>query len=158
MSSDTCKRMMSDGDARVNSATDTATDNDTDVAPATVRAIVAGHGSFASGIISAVEQITGKGGSFLAMSNTGLCLDDIQGTLARALDDSGARVIFTDLPAGSCTMAVRRMIRARPGVLLVTGINLSTLLDFAMQESGDPVVAVNAALERGRASMAVYGA
>ena len=60
MSSDTCKRMMSDGDARVNTATDTATDNDTDVVPATVRAIVAGHGSFASGIISAVEQITGK--------------------------------------------------------------------------------------------------
>lgn len=141
---------MSDGDARVNAATDT------DVAPATVRAIVAGHGSFASGIISAVEQITGRGSSFLAMSNTGLCLDDIQETLARALDDTGARVIFTDLPAGSCTMAVRRMIRGRPGVLLVTGINLSTLLDFAMQESVDPMAAVNAALERGRASMAVH--
>jgi PTS system N-acetylgalactosamine-specific IIA component len=149
---------MSDGEARVNTATDTSTDANTDVAPATVRAIVAGHGAFASGIISAVEQITGRGASFLAMSNTGLCLDDIQGTLARALDDSGAHVIFTDLPAGSCTMAVRRMIRARPGVLLVTGINLSTLLDFAMQDASDPVVAVNAALERGRVSMAVYGA
>lgn len=143
---------MSDGDARVSTATDT------DVAPSTVRAIVAGHGSFATGIISAVDQITGRGASFLAMSNTGLCLDDIQETLARAVDDTGARVIFTDLPAGSCTMAVRRMIRARPGVLLVTGINLSLLLDFAMQESVDPIVAVNAALERGRASMAVHGA
>ncbi len=143
---------MSDEDARVNTATDT------DVAPATVRAIVAGHGSFAAGIISAVEQITGKGASFLAMSNSGLCLDDIQDTLARAVDDTGARVIFTDLPAGSCTMAVRRMIRARPGVLLVTGINLSMLLDFAMQDAVDPVAAVNAALERGRASMAVHGA
>lgn len=143
---------MSDGDVRVSTATDT------DIAPATVRAIVAGHGSFSSGIISAVEQITGKGASFLAMSNTGLCLDDIQETLARALDDTGARVIFTDLPAGSCTMAVRRMIRARPGVLLVTGINLSLLLDFAMQDSVDPIVAVHTAIERGRASMAVHGA
>ena len=42
----------------MNTVTDTETA--TDVAPATVRAIVAGHGSFASGIISAVEQITGK--------------------------------------------------------------------------------------------------
>lgn len=134
------------------------TTTDTDVTPATVRAIVAGHGSFASGIISAVQQITGKGSSFLAMSNTGLCLDDIEGTLAQAIDDTGARVIFTDLPAGSCTMAVRRMIRARPGVLLVTGINLSLLLDFAMQESVDPIVAVQTAIERGRASMAVHGA
>ena len=150
MFSDTCKRMMSDGAARVNTATD--------ISPATVRAIVAGHGSFASGILSAVEQITGRGASFLAISNTGLCADGILDTLARAIDDTGARVIFTDLPAGSCTMAVRRMIRARPGVLLVTGINLSLLLDFAMQESGDPIVAVQAALERGRASMAVHGA
>ncbi len=134
------------------------TTTDTDVTPATVRAIVAGHGSFASGIISAVQQITGRGSSFLAMSNTGLCLNDIEGTLAQAIDDTGARVIFTDLPAGSCTMAVRRMIRARPGVLLVTGINLSLLLDFAMQESVDPIVAVQTAIERGRASMAVHGA
>jgi PTS system N-acetylgalactosamine-specific IIA component len=130
----------------------------TDTAPVTVRAIVAGHGSFASGLISAVEQITGKGAVFLAVSNTGLCLEDIQGTLVRALDDTGARVVFTDLPAGSCTMAVRRMIRARPGVVLVTGVNLSLLLDFAMKESADPLAAAQAALERGRAAMLVHGA
>jgi N-acetylgalactosamine PTS system EIIA component len=123
-----------------------------------VRAIVAGHGTFASGIISAVDQITGRGGQFVAISNTGLCLDDIQGALAAALDASHARVIFTDLPAGSCTMAVRRMIRERPGVLLVTGINLSLLLDFAMQDGVDPALAVQTALDRGRASMVVHGA
>ncbi len=124
----------------------------------TVRGIVAGHGTFASGIISAVEQITGRGAQFLAISNTGLCLDDIQGTLMRALDTTGARVIFTDLPAGSCTMAVRRMLRERPGVLLVTGVNLSLLLDFAMQDVDDPAQAVQTALDRGRASMVVHGA
>ena len=78
-----------------------------------VRGVVAGHGTFASGIISAVEQITGRGRHFVAISNTGLCLDDIQSALVRALDETGARVIFTDLPAGSCTMAVRRLIRER---------------------------------------------
>lgn len=147
---------MSDTEDRLNGATETG--EGTTVAPATVRAVVAGHGSFASGMISAVEQITGRGASFLAMSNTGLCLDDIQGALVQALDHTGVRVIFTDLPAGSCTMAVRRMIRARPGVVLVTGTNLALLLDFAMQDSADPLVALNAALERGRASMAVHGA
>jgi PTS system N-acetylgalactosamine-specific IIA component len=126
--------------------------------PAPVRAIVAGHGSFASGLISAVEQITGKGSAFMAVSNTGLCLDAIQETLERALDSTAARVVFTDLPAGSCTMAVRRMLRSHPGVLLVTGINLSLLLDFAMQESLNPIAAVQGAIERGRASMAVHGA
>ncbi len=127
-------------------------------ATSTVRAIVAGHGSFASGVISAVEQITGRGDVFIAISNAGLCLDDIQQTLANALDETGARVIFTDLPAGSCTMAVRRLVRARPGVVLITGINLSLLLDFAMQDDIDPVLAAHAALERGRASMVAHGA
>lgn len=125
--------------------------------PPPVRGIVAGHGTFASGVISAVDQITGRGQQFVGVSNRGLCLDDIQGEIGRALDATGARVVFTDLPAGSCTMAVRRMIRERPGVLLVTGINLSLLLDFAMQDDTDPAQAVQAALDRGRAAMAVHG-
>lgn len=122
-----------------------------------VRGIVAGHGTLASGMVSAVEQITGRGGQFIPISNAGLCLDDIQGALARALDESGAQVIFTDLPAGSCTMAVRRMLRERPGVLLVTGVNLSLLLDFAMQDDVEPAQAVRAAFERGKQSMVVHG-
>lgn len=127
----------------------------TETAP--VRAIVAGHGSFASGIISAVDQIAGRGAQFVAVSNAGLCMEDIQGTLHQALDTTGARVIFTDLPAGSCTMAVRRLLRDRPGVALVTGVNLSLLLDFAMQDTVDPAEAVKTALERGKQSMVVHG-
>jgi PTS system N-acetylgalactosamine-specific IIA component len=123
-----------------------------------VRAIIAAHGSFSAGIVSAVEQITGRGGAFRAISNSGLCLDDIQGTLVQALDETGAKVIFTDLPAGSCTMAVRRLLRQRPDVALITGVNLSLLLDFAMQDDLDTVSAAHAALERGRASMAAHGA
>ncbi len=121
-----------------------------------VRAIVAGHGTFAEGVVSAVDQITGRGHVFRAISNSGLCLEDIQDTLGRALDETGARVIFTDLPAGSCTMAVRRLLRGRPGTSLVTGVNLSLLLDFAMQDGVDPVVAALAALERGKASMMAH--
>jgi PTS system N-acetylgalactosamine-specific IIA component len=119
--------------------------------PPAVRAIVAAHGTLAAGIVSAVEQITGRGGALRAMSNTGLCLDDIQETLARTLDE-------TDLPAGSCTMAVRRLLRARPDVTLVTGMNLTLLLDFVMQDAGDAVAAARTALERGRASMVAHGA
>lgn len=136
----------------------TATVTDGSNTNSAVRAIVAAHGSFAAGIVSAVEQITGRGNIFIAISNSGLCLDDIQDTLARTLDETGARVIFTDLPAGSCTMAVRRLLRARPAVTMITGINLSLLLDFAMQDEVDAVAAAHAALERGKASMVAHGA
>ena len=43
-----------------------------------VRAIVAGHGDFAAGLISAVEQITGRGGMLIPVTVLGLCLDDIE--------------------------------------------------------------------------------
>ena len=125
---------------------------------ASVRAIVAGHGSFATGLVSAVEQITGRGIVFRTMTNSGLCLEDIQHALGQALDETGAKVIFTDLPAGSCTMAVRRLLRSRPGVILVTGVNLSVLLDFAMHAGDEPVAAAHAAIERGKASMMAHGA
>ncbi len=123
-----------------------------------IRAVIAAHGSFAAGIISAVDQITGRGAALVAISNSGLCLDDIQETLSRTLDETGAKVIFTDLPAGSCTMAVRRLLRGRPDVALITGINLTLLLDFIMQDDVDAVAAARAALERGRASMVAHGA
>ncbi len=123
-----------------------------------VRALVAAHGTFAAGIVSAVEQITGRGASLRAMSNRGLSLGDIQIMLAQTLDETGAQVIFTDLPAGSCTMAVRRLLRERADVALVTGVNLSLLLDFVMHDQIDAVTAAHAALERGRASMAAHGA
>jgi PTS system N-acetylgalactosamine-specific IIA component len=121
-----------------------------------IRAIVAGHGTFAAGLISAVHQITGHGEMFMPMTNTGLCAEDIMQTLSRALDESGVKVVFTDLPAGSCTMAVRRLLRGRTGVVLVTGSNVPMLLDFAMQDSIDPVEAAHATVERARTAIALH--
>lgn len=105
-----------------------------------VRAVVAGHGTFAAGIISAVDQITGLGAQFVAVSNTGMAPAAIEAQVREALDASGATVVFTDLPAGSCTMAVRRMAKLAPGITLVTGVTLPTLLAFAL--GADPVEAV----------------
>ena len=121
-----------------------------------VRAIVAGHGSFAEGLISAVHQITGHGAMFVPMTNNGLCAEDIMHTLSRALDETGAKVIFTDLPAGSCTMAVRRLLRGRTGVVLITGSNVPMLLDFAMQDAVDPLEAAHATVERARTAIALH--
>lgn len=99
---------------------------------AVVVAVVAGHGRFAEGLVSAVEQITGRGAAFATVSNAGLAPADIERELLARLDASGARVLFTDLPAGSCTMAARRVQRARPDVVLVTGANVSALLEFLL--------------------------
>lgn len=121
------------------------------------RALVAGHADFATGLVSAVELISGRGSVLLPIEVAGLCGADIEQLLARTLVDSGVRVIFTDLQAGSCTMAARRVQRSMPGVVLVAGANLPMLLDFALSSEPDLAVAAASAAEKGRASVSVFG-
>ena len=121
------------------------------------RALVAGHGDFAAGLISAVQQITGRGESFRAVTSRDLGAEGIEEALRSSIEANAARVIFTDLPAGSCTIAARRIARDLPGVIVVTGVNLSVLLSWALG-SDDGVAACEHALERGRGAMAVLPA
>lgn len=122
-----------------------------------VRAIVAGHGTFADGMLSALEQITGRGDVFVGVTNRDLSAKDVEVLLRQRITETNATVIFTDLPAGSCTMAARRIQRDQPELTVVTGVNLSTLLDFTFTaESGD-ANAVEHAADKGRASLVVTG-
>ena len=125
--------------------------------PTAVRAIVAGHGDFATGMISAVEQITGRGGVFLAMTNRDLGVDDITRHLQEIIDQTGALVVFTDLPAGSCTLAARRVQRAHPEIVVVTAISLPVLLDFVFQGDLDAAEAARHAVEKGHGALAIVG-
>ena len=126
-------------------------------APGAPRAIVAGHGNFPDGIVSAVDQISGRGDVFVSLSNKGLSGEDIESRLSRVSSESGVKVFFTDLPGGSATLAVRRLMRANPDLVLVTGANLATLLEFVFQSEADPLAAAKNAVEKGRAALGAYG-
>ena len=121
-------------------------------------AIVAGHGSFAEGMLSAVEQITGRSDLFVGVTNRDLSAQDVERLLRERVESSGAAVVFTDLPAGSCTMAARRLQRERPTLAVVTGVNLATLLDFAFSADPGAAEAAEHAAEKGRAALVVSGA
>lgn len=121
------------------------------------RAIVAGHGVFPEGLVSAVNQISGRGALFIALSNTGLSGEDIEASLRERATSSGVKVFFTDLPGGSATLAVRRLMRTDPELVLITAANLATLLEFAFQTGDDLREAANRAAEKGRAALAAYG-
>ena len=118
-------------------------------------ALVAGHAEFASGLVSAVELITGRGAELVPIQVRGLCGDDIQALLKAKLLETGARVIFTDLQAGSCTMAARRVLREIGDVVLVAGANLPMLLDFVLSAEADAGAAATTAAERGRTAVSV---
>jgi mannose/fructose-specific phosphotransferase system component IIA len=126
-------------------------------APDLPRAIVVGHGEFAAGLVSAVGQICGLADKLVVLSMIGMTPEDIEGAIREQVARTGARVIFTDLPAGSATLAARRIVKDDPGVVLVSGVNLATLLDFVFNTSVPPTEAARAAAERGKASLIVVG-
>jgi PTS system N-acetylgalactosamine-specific IIA component len=125
--------------------------------PAPATAIVAGHGAFAEGLISAAAQIAGQGGMFVGMTNAGMGAPEIADAMRALVDRTGASVIFTDLPAGSCTLAARRIVRERPAIALITGANLATLLDYAFHAHLSPQAAARHAAEKGRESLLLFG-
>jgi PTS system N-acetylgalactosamine-specific IIA component len=122
-----------------------------------VKAIVAGHGTFAEGMLSAIEQITGRSDLFIGVTNRDLSAAGVESLIRDRMAASGASVIFTDLPAGSCTMAARRIQRDQPAVAVVTGVNLATLLDFAFHTEAGDAHAVEHAADKGRAALVVTG-
>lgn len=117
------------------------------------RAVVAGHGDYAVGIVSAVEQITGRGHLLVPISGAGRSAGEIEELIRATMIARGIQVIFTDLQAGSCSMAARRLMRGIDGAVLVCGANLPALLDFVMGTDVPPAEAAARALERGRGSM-----
>ncbi len=119
------------------------------------RAIVIGHGDFSAGLVSAVDQICGMAGRLVSLSMVGLTPEDIESSIRAALARTGARVIFTDLPAASATLVARRILKDDPGVVLVSGVNLATLLDFVFNTEASPTEAARSAAERGKASLIV---
>ena len=122
------------------------------------RAIVAGHGEFAAGLVSAVQQITGRGDQLIPVAVHKLGVADIEALLRERMLEENVRVIFTDLQAGSCTMASRRILRGTDDAVLIAGANLPTLLDFVFAEGVSAPQAARHAAERGRAAIAVHGA
>ncbi|CAN5871048.1 hypothetical protein BH11GEM2_BH11GEM2_06450 [soil metagenome] len=122
----------------------------------TPRALVAGHADFAAGMISAVEQITGRGSVLVPIQVAGLCGDDIQKLLYDSMVSTGAHVIFTDLQAGSCTMAARRVLRDITDGVLIAGTNLPMLLDFVLSSNASASEAATTSAERGRGAVSVH--
>ena len=123
-----------------------------------VRALVAGHVDFDAVIVSAVGQITGRGDAFVTLSNRDMSAVDVERAMREQVDARSLAVIFTDLPAGSCTMASRRILRGVDDAVLIAGTNLPTLLDFVFSEGKSPPEAARHAAERGKSAITVHGA
>ncbi|SRR5581483_6323990 len=125
------------------------------LAPRTPRGVVAGHAGFAAAMLEVVSRITGRADVLRAVSTEGLDPRGIERAIRDAVTAHGARVVFTDLPAGSCTIAARRLARELPGLAVVTGASVPMLLDFVLGD-GDGEAALHRAAERAHEAIHVH--
>ena len=115
-------------------------------------AVVAGHGAFAEGLLSAVAQVMGVGHGLVAVTNADRTPEGIEAAIQEALARTGATVLFTDLPAGSCTFVGARLARTRPGLRVITGASLPMLLSFVAGGTPEKV------MEQAQAGIRLLGA
>jgi PTS system N-acetylgalactosamine-specific IIA component len=124
-------------------------------AGASPKAIVLAHGDVADALVAAVDLITGRGDRFSPLSNQNLGAAEIDALLRERVNALGAHVIFTDLPAGSCNFAACRLLKDTPDLIVVTGVNLPALLQFATRDTLSDEDAVADAVERGGGALRV---
>ena len=108
--------------------------------------------------MSAVACIAGDAAAarLLPLSNATLGGAELAEALRQAVLSAGAQVVFTDLPAGSCTIAARRVARDVLGLAVVCGANLPLLLSFAVA-SHKSAATLSEAVDKARAAMLVAG-
>lgn len=120
---------------------------------APLRAVLLGHGGMPEGIVDAVRHITGcEPDALVPISNRGMSPDSLSAAVQRVLG-AGPGIIFTDLPSGSCGFVARRLTQHAAGLVVISGVNLPLLLDFAMNRTLPLEELVPRLLAKGRAAM-----
>lgn len=96
-------------------------------------ALLVTHGTLGEELVRTVASILGGQTDVETVSNTGLSADGLAEAIERrlaGLPDGAPVVLFTDLAAGSCGIASRRVGRGGRALRKITGVNLPMLLEF----------------------------
>jgi len=110
----------------------------------------------AAGLVDAVRQITGVDADVLQpLSNRGLSPEALAGEVRARVQ--GPRLVFTDLLSGSCSFAVRRHCHDLQELVVVSGVNLPMLLEFAMFRELPVAELVPRLLSKGRSAIGSSG-
>lgn len=119
-----------------------------------LRGVIVCHAGLADALVEAVNRITGLGEVLVPVSNEGCDRDQLRDRIAEALGPHPA-VVFVDLPTGSCMMAALRELQQAHEASIVTGVNLSMLLEFVFHRDGTPAEVARSARDAGTEAIRV---
>ncbi len=98
---------------------------------ARVPALLVMHADLSAALLRAAEAVVGPIEGVDTLSNTGLSRAGLEEEIARRVGrwEAGG-LVLTDFWGGSCHLCGASAARGRGEVVVVTGLNLPTLLDF----------------------------
>ena len=110
--------------------------------------LLASHGSFAAGIRSSLEMITGANDNLFiiqAYIDGNKSIDSELNEILEKTEENDELVVFTDIAGGSITSQILQAGR-RENVYVISGMNLPLLLDIIL---ADPDMPVDEVIETG---------
>jgi mannose/fructose-specific phosphotransferase system component IIA len=108
-----------------------------------VPALIVMHADLAAALLRAAASVYGPVDDVEVLSNQGLSRDQLEDEIGRRVEawpDGG--LVLTDFWGGSCHICGAAAARGRGEVVVVTGLNLPTLLDYLHNRDGFPVEAL----------------
>ena len=105
------------------------------------------HADLAAALLRAAEKLFGPVEEVSVLSNEGLSREDLEREIDRRVADwPHGGIVFTDVWGGSCHLSGASAARRAPGragsgeVVVVTGLNLPTLIDYLHNRDRLPVL------------------
>ena len=105
------------------------------------------HADLAAALLRAAERLYGPVEGVSVLSNEGLSRIDLEAEIDRRVAEwPHGGIVFTDVWGGSCHLCGASAARRAPGapgsgeVVVVTGLNLPTLLDYLHNRDAHPAL------------------
>jgi mannose/fructose-specific phosphotransferase system component IIA len=96
-----------------------------------IPALLVMHADLAAALLRAAEQVYGPIDGVDVLSNEGLSRQSLEEEIGRRVKSwTGGGMVLTDFWGGSCHICGLAAARGRGEVVIVTGVNLPTLLDY----------------------------
>ncbi len=123
-------------------------------------ALLVTHGTLGQELVRTVEHILGHQTDVVTLSNSGLSAEALRASIEERVTESPASqpvVLFSDLAAGSCGIASRRVSVEGRVVRTLSGVNLPMLLEFFHYRDTLPLDELITRLEtKGRAGIVAF--
>ena len=116
--------------------------------------VIVAHRNVGECLMEAVQGIVGTQANWVAVSNSGMGLGDLNEAVASAVSGLASEcevVLISDMPGGSCHHVCQEIVAEGSGVRALTGVNLMMLLEFFVKRDRTGVdELIHMVKERGR--------